>query len=260
MERAQRLYDCITEIGDSYLQEAERFQPQKKAVTVDWRRWGSWAAAVVLVLGLGRLALGNLPKMGASASAPNAATPAASAPCASANTPAETTGEETQSGGSWASQFAGDDPCCASYRDLVQISDVIVEGTVTAVTPDVELEIGADPDSACYLTVTVVELEVSDVLKGDVEAGETIQLKYPQSEEWDIIPVQEGDRNIYFLADNRDNSPGVPFSPVNLSQAVVPIDGDTVLADGGMLGREEQSVSMDKEDFKDLVRQALEEE
>lgn len=263
MERAQRLYDCITEIGDSYLQAAEQFQPQAPSTAVfHWRRWGALAAAILLVVGVSRMSrMGSAEK----ASSGNEATPAASAPCASESIPAEAAAEGTQSSGSWEAQLGGDYPSCTSYQELAQVSDVIVEGTVTAVTPDVELDISEESAPARYMTFTVIELEVSDVLKGNAEVGKTIQLKYLQTgigaaEDWNAVSAREGEQNIYFLADYRDDRPDMPCSLINPSQAVVHIDGDTVLADGGMLDREEQDVSMDKEDFKDLIRQALEEE
>lgn len=77
MERAHKLYDCITEIGDDYLKEAEEFRPEKNKMTaIPWRRWAGLAAAGVLVVGVGR----GLMSGGGDSSAPAASAPAASVP------------------------------------------------------------------------------------------------------------------------------------------------------------------------------------
>lgn len=75
MEGAHRLYDCITEISDDYLKEAEAFCPEEHRVTaIPWQRWAGLAAAAVLVVGLGR------GLMSGGGSAPAASAPAASVP------------------------------------------------------------------------------------------------------------------------------------------------------------------------------------
>lgn len=266
MERAQRLFDCITEIGDSYIQEAEQFRPEKRAVTIDWRRWGSWAAAVVLVLGLGRLAMENLPKMGASASnsttaAPSASEPASSTPTSGASAEEQAapsvSGTESTEISAGGENFFGDYQMYDDYGQMAREADIIVETKVIAVTPDVELDISGDADSPAYMTFTVVELEVSDVLKGDAEPGQILRVKNPQSTQ--IAPVRTGDQNIYFMKDYREHDPDMPFSTLNPSQAVVCVEDGAVLADGSMLGREEELVSMDKEEFKQMLRESLEE-
>lgn len=102
MDRAQRLYDCITEIGDEYLYQAEQFRPVVRRV--NWQRWGSLAAALVLVIGIGSWVMNGM-YMGASKSesaaeapaapsAPAPSAPAASAPAASAPMVSEPSGEE----------------------------------------------------------------------------------------------------------------------------------------------------------------------
>ena len=54
MERVQRLYDCITEVSDQYIQEAETFEiRQGKILNIDWKRWSSLAAALVVVVCVG---------------------------------------------------------------------------------------------------------------------------------------------------------------------------------------------------------------
>ncbi len=77
MKGSHRLYDCITEIGDNYLKEAETFCPEEhKGTGIPWRRWAGSAAAAVLVVGVGR----GLMSGGMEASAPSASAPAASIP------------------------------------------------------------------------------------------------------------------------------------------------------------------------------------
>ena len=54
MERAERLYDCITQVSDQYIQEAETFEiRQGKILNIDWKRLGSLAAALIVVAGAG---------------------------------------------------------------------------------------------------------------------------------------------------------------------------------------------------------------
>ena len=84
MERAQRFYDCITEIGDRYIQDAEEYTPtQNKSRPIAWRRWTGMAAALVLVVGLS-FAVYYLPRMGGATSGVAAEMPAMSAPAAAA--------------------------------------------------------------------------------------------------------------------------------------------------------------------------------
>jgi len=84
MERAQRFYDCITEIGDRYIQDAEEYTPaQNKIRPIAWRRWTGMAAALVLVVGLS-FAVYYLPRMGGATSGAAAEMPAMSAPAAAA--------------------------------------------------------------------------------------------------------------------------------------------------------------------------------
>ena len=261
MERAERLYDCITEIGDAYLQEAEQFQPGKeKILTIHWKRWSSAAAALVLAVGLGYLIVNNLPRMGARASAPSCApgtAPAASAPAAS--TPAAT---EAPAGSAesvpWGNENYGqgtvihaDHYIYKDYNELTQEAAVIVEGTAVSVTPQGKVE----EDEYLSLSYTVVEIEVTDVLKGDVEPGNVIKVALLEHVADHPVTVKEGDQSFYFLTGPFD---GGTFTTQSLCRCIVPVDGDAVLAEGEMLDQGEGPVSVDKETFKDLIFQAME--
>ena len=81
-ERSQRLYDCITEIGDRYLDEALEEPEKKTAFPLKWKTWTALAASVLLAAGIGlMLPMMNL-GMGGKSEAPAASAPAASIPAA----------------------------------------------------------------------------------------------------------------------------------------------------------------------------------
>lgn len=86
-ERSQRLYDCITQIGEAYLEEAMDLVPRNRDASLKFRRWGVLAASLLLVVGIGLMipaidiGLGGSTKSEAPAcSAPAAAAPEASMP------------------------------------------------------------------------------------------------------------------------------------------------------------------------------------
>ena len=60
-DRAERLFDCITELDPSYVEDALTFVPARRIIP--WRRWGAMAAAVLLVVSMGQF----FPRMGGSA-------------------------------------------------------------------------------------------------------------------------------------------------------------------------------------------------
>lgn len=73
-DRAERLFDCITGLDPSYVEDALAFVPERR--TVPWRRWGAMAAAVLLVVSAGQL----MPRMGVKSEVPADSTPAACGP------------------------------------------------------------------------------------------------------------------------------------------------------------------------------------
>lgn len=257
MERAERLYDCITEIGDAYLQEAEQFQPSKeKILTINWRRWSSAAAAFVLAVGLGYLAMRQLPRMGSNAtgspSCSSGTTPAASAPAASVPAATETpSGSAENAPGSGEYSVEGTVTYYKDYSQLTQDAAVIVEGTAVSVTPQGKVV----EDGYVPLFYTVVEIEVTDVLKGGVEPGNVIKVALMENVADHPVTVKEGDMSFYFLTGPFDDD---TFTTQSLCGCIVPVDGGTVLAQGEMLDQGEGTVSMDKEAFQNLIRQAAE--
>jgi len=95
MERAMRFYDCLTEIGDRYILDAEEYAPEQKTpYNGMWRRWTGIAAALALVVGLSFAVAHYFPRMGsaadvaAGAEAPSASAPAVAAPEAAPMEPA----------------------------------------------------------------------------------------------------------------------------------------------------------------------------
>lgn len=87
IERSQRLYDCITQIGEEYLEEAMDLLPQKSNTFLAFRKWGVLAASLLLVVGIGLLIPGTDIGWGGSTkgeepacSAPAAAAPEAAVP------------------------------------------------------------------------------------------------------------------------------------------------------------------------------------
>ena len=234
MERVQRLYDCITEVSDQYIQEAETFEKrQGKTLDINWKQWGSLVAALVVVAGVG-LAMTQLGGGGSSdASAPAMSAPACSAPAAgepSVEEPAAETipeqedgrgdMESTVQGNEW---MAADWQIYASLEELVLASDVIVEGRVVDVHEDVALDIGMEPVVSKTHLYTVADVEVTSVMKGDAEVGEVISIKLGQG-----AVVNIGAEWLCFLEDYRGQKPDMPLSPMNPKQGIIPISGDTV--------------------------------
>ncbi len=85
MEQSQRLYDCITEIGEEYLEEAWNLVPeQRHTPLLNWKRWTTLAASLLLAVGIGlvlpRFGMGG----GTKSESPACSAPAASAPAAAA--------------------------------------------------------------------------------------------------------------------------------------------------------------------------------
>lgn len=260
MERAQRLYNCITDIGDAYLQEAEQFRPgREKILTLHWKRWSTAAAALVLAVGLGCLAISSLPRMGASETAAPSETTAASAPAASAPDAGAPEATQAPSGSAedvpWSAPGYGmifaEHYIYQDYSELARDAQVIVEGTAVTVTPQGEVV----EDGHAPLSYTVVEVEVTDVLKGDVEQGDVIQVALLEYVADHPITVQAGDVCVYFLGNPSETG---YYQPKSLCRCIVPVDAGLALAESGMLGREEGTVSMDKEEFKNMILQAAE--
>lgn len=59
MERAERLYNSLTEIREDYLLQAEEFRPERPRAAHSWKRWTALAAAVLLVVGVGTVMRGG---------------------------------------------------------------------------------------------------------------------------------------------------------------------------------------------------------
>lgn len=84
IERSQCLYDCITEIGDTYLEEALKSPLEKRSGPTRWKRWNVLAASILLLVGIGLMFPYLNMGMSEKSEAPAASVPAMSAPAAAA--------------------------------------------------------------------------------------------------------------------------------------------------------------------------------
>ena len=245
-ERAQKLYDFITEIGDSYLEDARLYQPAAPSgqSRPRWRRWGALAAALVLVLGLSRMA-GGLFRMGSQSAAPSTPSAAPSEEPAASAPPPDVPEEPSFNSNSGAGETAPlpgssyewngvvGEGCFLSYAGMAASADtvLIAEASVSSARAEGE-----------YTRLT---LELDDVLKGEAKPGETVTLLTPQ-------PFLEGERAVWFLPETDER-------PVSLERAYVILDGEQALVWSGMLyGQGDGQVWADKEELKAVIRQAVE--
>ena len=191
MERVQRLYDCITEVSDQFVQEAETHEiRQVKTLHINWKRWSSIAAALAVVVGVG-LAVGQLGGGGASdSSKPAMSAPAASAPAAEDVEAPAATEEPGLTGDHGAGALTGDWAVYTSLEELVAAADVIMEGRVVEIHEDVELNISSRPEPMMR-SYTVVDVEVIGAFKGEVEEGEVLAIKLSLDTEKRVEPGSE---------------------------------------------------------------------
>lgn len=253
MDRSQKLYHGITGVGDSYLQEAEDYQP---AAGINWRRWAAWAAALVLVVGIGRMFAGSL-RMGASStsasSAPACSTPAAEAPAASA--PASSGAASGGDSSSLEHQVYG------SYESLSQNAELIVLGTVTGITEHVEQTQPPLADGGQSCLCTQIDLQLADVVKGAGRSGETIRVLL-REEETGLAPgVRENGSAFYFLLGPYEDENGQFYLLEDPARGVVAVEGDTAYPENNILegdgSGEPESTGMDVEQFRQIILQAV---
>ena len=237
MERAERLYDCITQVSDQYIQEAETFEiRQGKILNIDWKRLGSLAAALIVVAGAGlvvrQMGGGSADTSAPAMSEPACSAPAASAPAAEDVEPPEAVEHPGLSGGQGFDYMTADGAVYSSLEQLVSAADVIAEGCVVDVHENVEIDIALQPDQKHTYSYTVVDVEVLTAVKGNVEAGEVIPIKR-MGVAAEAIDV--GDTWICFLEDYRSEKPEMPFSPLNLKQGIAVVYGDSVAVEESFL-------------------------
>ena len=237
MERVQRLYDCITEVSDQYIQEAETFEVrQVKILNINWKQWSSMAAALVVVVGVG-LAVSHLGGGASDSSAPAMSEPACSAPAASAPAAEDMEAPEAVeqpglAGGQGFGYLTTDYVIYSSLEQMVSAADVIVEGCVVDVHENVEIDIALQPDQEHKYSYTVADVEVVNAVKGNVETGESISIKLMGVT---VEAIDVGEEWICFLEDYRDKKPEMPFSPLNPEQGIAVISGDSVAVDESFL-------------------------
>ena len=199
MERSRRLYDCITEISDQYILEAECAQiRQVNFLNIPWKQIGSVAAAFAVMVGVG-MAMRQMSAGSADSSAPAMSAPACSAP--TADSPEESVG--------WPDGEVTED--LYLYRDLEELSaaaDVIVEGRVASVGRD-------------------IELEVSRAMRGHVEVGQILQIRLSHG-----VPegICVGDELICFL----ENTYGSHFRLLHPRQGIAVVKDGLVMLDASL--------------------------
>lgn len=237
MERVQRLYDCITEVSDQYIQEAETFEiRQGKILNIDWKRWSSLVAALIVVAGAGlvvrQMGAGSADSSAPAMSEPACSAPAASAPAAEDVEPPEAVEQPGLAGGQGFDYMTTDGAIYSSLEQLVSAADVIVEGCVVDVRENVEIDIALQPDQEHKYSYTVVDMKVTAAAKGNVEEGEIIQIKLMNVA---AEAIDVGEEWICFLEDYRDEKPEMPFSPLNFKQGIAVVYGDSVAVDESFL-------------------------
>lgn len=148
------------------------------------------------------------------------------------------------------------------YMDIsgmVDRADTVVEGSVISSTPNVPINISLNPDRPMELRYTVLEVAVSDVLAGDLEANETIQIKYPVDAN---APAVES-CGIFFLEDYRDVVTDLPFSPINPTQGfMLVVDGKVEPPEGISIVSPDSAPNTavyDAEYVKEMIRAAIQE-
>jgi len=122
-----------------------------------------------------------------------------------------------------------DYPSCSSAGELVDRADTVVVGVVSAAeTRRVDVSLEGDPVGDPYLVSSVT---VEQVVKGDLEAGDVIEVKQLLSADSPqrIWLDREGMRAVLFLAEFA----GLPYSPLSPIQGVVSIEGGKTKAAPG---------------------------
>lgn len=140
---------------------------------------------------------------------------------------------------------------------LVDRANTVVEGSVISSTSDVTINVSLKPDRPMELKYTVLEVVISDVLAGDLETNDTIQIKYLA----DAYIPETGSSGIFFLEDYRDVAADMPFSPINPTQGFTSIvDGKMGLPEGISIGSPytaSNAATYEAEYIKEMIRAAI---
>lgn len=192
MERAQRLFDCLTQVSDGYILEAEAFEPCKaKRLNKAWKQWGYLAAALALTVGVSTAVFGS-PKKASDSAAAEA--PAASAPAAA----------ETEDLGQNIGQSAVSGTPLAPESGTGQTGQNEVYHYCTAQLDQADLVVVGVP-TFCGEDDTAA-LKVTQVLKGSAQSGQILTVRMPDDLSEDQYTVHpDGGEQIFFLLQKEDS-------------------------------------------------------
>ncbi|MDO4540543.1 MAG: hypothetical protein Q4B48_05530 [Syntrophomonadaceae bacterium] len=124
----------------------------------------------------------------------------------------------------------------ATIDELKADAELIFVGTVTKVTAPVDMVlfyIGDNSDTPFYYAHTVTEIEVEQVIKGDIRAGDTVSIRQPGATEvseffmTNEVLLTPGARGLFFTADN-SFTPNIPPATLRYEQGVFRITEDTI--------------------------------
>lgn len=117
------------------------------------------------------------------------------------------------------------------YTDLnavINDSDAIIEGIVVNTEENVPLDIAID-SSPLVLNYAVSTISVTNVLYGDLEVGDTIQVKQLMNDTGEENYLSTSCSYFLFLKDYRSVSDDMPFSVINENQGNLEIVDETVV-------------------------------
>jgi hypothetical protein len=123
------------------------------------------------------------------------------------------------------STIAGDYPMYVNFSQLLENSDIVVLGKVVNVNKNVNINInsGSDKDTnPANYDFTVSDIEVKDVLIGNVKKGDIIQVKQFNNMEG-VEYLKNDKKGIFFL---ESYSSVVPCDLINPDQGFVETEND----------------------------------
>lgn len=143
------------------------------------------------------------------------------------------------------------------YNDvdsLTNESDVIVYGKIIKVNDAKEINISGDKDKEHKVEYTISDVEIVDVIKGDVEVGDVIQVKQLGNEnevanaEVKMVGYFKKDMEyIFFLKSFEDIIPDMPYSTLS------PYQGHISIADDKATVNKENKLFKDNTSKKELI-------
>lgn len=189
-DRAERLFDCITDLDPSYVDDALAFVPARR--TVPWRRWGAMAAAVLLVVSVGQF----FPRMGGStkSEAPE------SAPAAGAQDHSEISSMESIQDSVTGTSGTENSSLRGAFAPGVEICLSPTE-TATVLTPEQAALLG-------------YPIELADIADGEPLIWLTLEVEQYILCEYDTgIGLYEYDTHLYVISDGNQCWAAAILSP-----------------------------------------------